>query len=72
MQIWDTAGQEKFKALTSTYFKGSQGCVVVFDLSDESTIERCDYYLNKALEEGISKECIFFIGNKSDMEHAPA
>ena len=33
LQIWDTAGQEKFRALTSTYYKGSQGCVVVFDLA---------------------------------------
>ena len=46
--------------------------MVVFDLSDESSVERCDYYLNKALEEDIAKECIFFVGNKSDMEHAPA
>lgn len=38
LQIWDTAGQEKFRALTSTYYKGSQGCVCVFDLSDPSTI----------------------------------
>lgn len=41
LQIWDTAGQEKFRALTSTYYKGSQGCVCVFDLSDLSTVERC-------------------------------
>ena len=38
MQIWDTAGQEKFRALTSNYYKGSQGCVCVFDLSDPSTL----------------------------------
>jgi small GTP-binding protein len=72
LQIWDTAGQEKFRALTSTYYKGSQGCVCVFDLSDEASVERSDYYVNKALEEGISKECIFFVGNKSDIEHQPA
>ncbi len=72
LQIWDTAGQEKFRALTSTYYKGSQGCVCVFDLSDESTIERCDYYLSKAQEENIPKECIFLIGNKSDIEQNSA
>ena len=38
LQIWDTAGQEKFRALTGTYYKGSQGCVVVFDISDPSTV----------------------------------
>ena len=35
-------------------------------------MERCDYYINKALEEGIAKECIFFIGNKCDVDHPPA
>lgn len=38
LQIWDTAGQEKFRSLTSSYYKGSQGCVCVFDLSDLSTL----------------------------------
>jgi small GTP-binding protein len=69
LQIWDTAGQEKFRALTSTYYKGSQACVCVFDLTDPTTLERCDFYLNKALEENIPKECIYLLGNKSDLEH---
>lgn len=34
LQIWDTAGQEKFKALTGTYFRGSQGCICVYDIND--------------------------------------
>jgi len=38
-------------------------------LSDPSTIEKCDYYINKALEENIPKECIFLVGNKSDVIH---
>ena len=72
LQIWDTAGQEKFRALTSTYYKGSQGCVCVFDLADPSTLERCDYYINKALEENVPKECIYLVGNKSDIPHEQA
>ena len=41
----------------------------MFDLAEEGSVERCDYYLNKALEEGIHKECIFLVGNKKDVEH---
>lgn len=69
LQIWDTAGQEKFRALTSSYYKGSQGCICVFDLSEIGTLERCDYYINKALEENVPKECIFLVGNKTDIPH---
>lgn len=67
LQIWDTAGQEKFRALTSTYYKGSQGCVCVFDLSDITSLEKCEYYLNKAIEENIPRECIYLVGNKKDI-----
>lgn len=35
LQIWDTAGQEKFRALTSTYFKNCNACICVYDLSDK-------------------------------------
>ena len=38
LQIWDTAGQEKFRALTGNYYKGAHGCVCVFDLADQSTL----------------------------------
>lgn len=70
LQIWDTAGQEKFRALTSTYYKGSQACICVFDISDDTSLERCDYYLNKALEENVPKDCIYLVGNKNDIPHS--
>jgi small GTP-binding protein len=48
LQIWDTAGQEKFRALTSTYFKNCSACICVYDLNDKESIIKTDYYLNKA------------------------
>ena len=33
INIWDTTGQEKFKSLTSSYFRGCQGAVAVFDIT---------------------------------------
>ena len=53
LQIWDTAGQEKFRALTGAYFKNCSACLCVYDLSDKESIEKADYYLNKAIEENI-------------------
>lgn len=37
LYIWDTAGQEKFRSIVSTYFKGCDGIMLVFDLSDASS-----------------------------------
>lgn len=33
LYVWDTAGSEKYRSIVSTYFKGCQGVVIVFDLS---------------------------------------
>ena len=33
LYIWDTAGQEKYRSIVSTYFKGCHGVLMMFDLS---------------------------------------
>lgn len=33
LYVWDTAGSEKYRSIVSTYFKGCQGVVIVFDLT---------------------------------------
>ena len=33
-QLWDTAGQEKYKALSWVYYSGAKGAVVVYDVTD--------------------------------------
>jgi GTPase SAR1 family protein len=33
LYIWDTAGQEKYRAIVSTYFKGCHGILLIFDVS---------------------------------------
>lgn len=38
LQLWDTAGQERFRSLTRSYYRGSAGVVLVFDLSDRTTL----------------------------------
>ena len=35
--IWDTAGQEKFDALTKMYFQGADVAIIVYDVTDEET-----------------------------------
>ena len=34
LQIWDTAGQEKFRTLTTSYYRGTSCCVLVFDITN--------------------------------------
>lgn len=39
--VWDTAGQEKFRSLTSAYYRGTHGIVVVYDVSSRDSFS-CD------------------------------
>jgi len=46
LQIWDTTGQETFFALTRQYFKGCQGAIIVFDLTNRESINTVDKYIH--------------------------
>ena len=37
LQIWDSAGQERFKTITSSYFRGAHGIIVTYDITDRDS-----------------------------------
>ena len=38
--IWDTAGQEKFRSLTPMYYRNSNAAIIVYDISNANSFER--------------------------------
>jgi GTPase SAR1 family protein len=44
MDLWDTAGQEKFRSLLTMYYKNSDAVVIVFDLTDEHSFRTVEYW----------------------------
>ena len=65
--IWDTAGVEKFKSVTKNYYKTSNVCIIVFDVTDKQSFEDVFEWLNFYKEyccENNNK--IFLFGNKID------
>ena len=73
LQIWDSAGQERFEGIAVQYFGGSQGIIVVFDVTDRPTFERAEWWLSN-LRGKYAKEIpnidLSLVGNKSDLPEA--
>ena len=67
-QIWDTAGQEKYKSLTKAYYKGALGALVIYDITQKITFENIDKWISDLKISAYEKVSIILIGNKSDLE----
>ena len=68
MQIWDTAGQERFKNITASYYRGGNGVLVVYDITDRDSFENLNSWLIE-IEKNANKNVYkLLIGNKCDLE----
>ena len=68
MQIWDTAGHEKFRTITTSYYKSAHAIIVLYDITDESSFEHIKNWMidiDKFGKQGVLK---VLIGNKIDLE----
>mmetsp|Transcript_85059 Transcript_85059/g.173523 ORF Transcript_85059/g.173523 Transcript_85059/m.173523 type:complete len:213 (+) Transcript_85059:200-838(+) len=68
LQIWDTAGQESFRSITRSYYRGAAGALLVYDITRRETFNHLSRWLEEARQNGNSDMVIMLIGNKSDME----
>ena len=67
-QIQDTAGQERYKSITSAYYKGAKGAFIVYDITNKSTFESVDKWIKDLNSYGDKNLTMLLIGNKSDLE----
>ena len=68
VQIWDTAGQEKYRSITSSYYKGAHGCLLVYDITRKVTFENIDKWLAEIKLSSNNEINMVLIGNKCDLE----
>ena len=66
VQLWDTAGQDKFRAITRNYYKGASGIILIFDVTNIKSFENIKKWMNEIKEEISEKVSIVLIGNKID------
>eukprot|EP01122_Echinamoeba_exundans_P008777 TRINITY_DN2980_c0_g1_i1.p1 TRINITY_DN2980_c0_g1~~TRINITY_DN2980_c0_g1_i1.p1 ORF type:complete len:199 (-),score=33.90 TRINITY_DN2980_c0_g1_i1:126-722(-) len=65
-KLWDTAGQEKFQAITASHFQGASISVVMFDLTNKESFDNVTKWIKIAREHTHEGVPLFVVGNKSD------
>ena len=68
VQIWDTAGQEKYASLTSSYYKSAKGALVVYDITDKESFNKVEKLVDDLKNGGDKNIYIILLGNKIDLE----
>ena len=67
--IWDTAGQEKFRNIAKQYYKGANGVLLIYDVTNKKSFERIAYWMNELKDNNqINELDICLVGNKIDLE----
>ena len=67
LQIWDTAGQDRFRAITKNYYKGANGIILIYDVTNLQTYENVKNWINQIREEANPNVVIYLAGNKIDV-----
>jgi small GTP-binding protein len=67
LQIWDTAGQDRFRAITKNYYKGAHGIILLYDVTNINSFNNIKNWISQIKENSTEKVKICLVGNKCDM-----
>lgn len=72
LQIWDTAGQERFQSLGVSFYRGADGCILVYDLTSTTSFESIPQWREEFLTQAALRDPanfpIILLGNKADLK----
>lgn len=66
------AGQERYRAITSAYYRGAVGALLVYDIAKHPTYENVVRWLKELRDHADQNIVIMLVGNKSDLKHLRA
>lgn len=67
LQIWDTAGQDRFRSITSTYYRGAHGIIIVYDVTESETFQNIKIWLAEIEKCASPTVKRLLVGNKCDL-----
>ena len=67
-QLYDTAGQEKYRSIVANYLRKALGCLLVYDITKRSTFEQCKQFMTDIRQIAEPDCVILLVGNKNDLQ----
>ena len=67
VQLWDTAGLEKYRAIVVSHYRRTKGCMVVYSVADRSSFDAVKTHIERARENAEDELNIVVVGNKVDL-----
>jgi Ras-related protein Rab-2A len=71
LQCWDTAGQESFRSITRSYYRGAAGCLLVYDVTSRKSFLNARSWLAEVREHADPHVSCILVGNKVDLCEDP-
>ena len=69
VQIMDTAGQERYKSINTSYYRKADCCLLVYDITNRHSFEEIENYFNEKIKEKCKENIqVILLGNKTDLE----
>lgn len=67
-QVWDTAGAEKYHALTPMYYRCAQISILVYDVTVQTSLEEAKNWAHELRNNGADNSIVYLVGNKIDLK----
>ena len=69
VKLIDTAGQEKYRKITTNYYKNADGIILMFDVTDKQTFDSISIWNNEIQNKSKKDINVLIVGNKIDLEN---
>ncbi|KAH8649493.1 P-loop containing nucleoside triphosphate hydrolase protein [Tricladium varicosporioides] len=67
LQLWDTAGTERFRSVSRSYYRGAAGALLVYDIASHNTFSSLSSFMNDARALASPNLTLILVGNKVDL-----
>ena len=69
VQIWDTAGTERYRTITNNYYRNIDGVLLVYDITDAKSFEMINHWVEQLHNKtDVANLQLLLVGNKNDLE----